>query len=345
MLREFFTWWGRQLWETLPERWRQSRRHDAIDGVMLTLEPSRAGALPMLDARRRRGTRDVALGRFGLDPAGLDQLRVSVGAVRAGALRLLLPPRMLLEKEVTLPLAAESGLETALRWEMDRLTPFPAEAVFWDWVLEARDRTRAQLKLRLRLVPKIAVASVLELLASAGLQPGLLASSAEPSRTIPLDGRHTPSGRSRAVAALAGLCALLLATAVAVPLVRQELAFRAVEARIEAVRPQVALADGIRKRLADRAANIDVMAAEAGRVGDALQMIATITQILPDDTYLFGLTLRDRMLTIIGQSAAAAKLIPALAADPAIRDPVFAAPVTRNEINGTEAFTIRAEMK
>ncbi len=345
MVREFFEWWGRQLWEVVPGQWRQARRADAVDGIILALEQPRGDAFPVLEASRRRGAREVALGRFRLDAAGLEQLRGAVGTVRQGAVRLLLPARMVLEKDVTLPLAAESGLETALRWEMDRLTPFPAEAVYWNWVLEARDRQRAQLMLRLRLVPKTAVAAVLERLASAGLQPGVLASVSDPARAIPLDGRHAPTRNSRALAALGALCAALLVVALAVPIVRQELRFRAVEAQIEAIRPEVALADGIRKRLSDRAANTDVMAAEAGRVGDAMQMIATVTQVLPNDTYLFGLTLRDRMLTIIGQSAAAAKLIPALAADPGIRDPVFAAPVTRNETTGTEAFTIRAEMK
>ncbi|HYZ64615.1 MAG TPA: PilN domain-containing protein, partial [Acetobacteraceae bacterium] len=65
---------------------------------------------------------------------------------------------------------------------------------------------------------------------------------------------------------------------------------------------------------------------------------------LPDDTYLYELSLRDRVLTVSGQSAAAARLIPLLAADPAVRNPAFAAPVTRNETTGAESFSIRAEI-
>jgi hypothetical protein len=44
-----------------------------------------------------------------------------------------------------------------------------------------------------------------------------------------------------------------------------------------------------------------------------------------------------------GQSATAARLISALAADPAIRNPAFSAPVTRNETTHTDLFSIRAE--
>ena len=79
-------------------------------------------------------------------------------------------------------------------------------------------------------------------------------------------------------------------------------------------------------------------------MGDPLRVLADLTDILPDDTSLIELSLRDRALSIAGQSAAAARLIPALAADPAIRNPAFAAPVTRNELSGIEDFSIRAEV-
>ena len=126
---------------------------------------------------------------------------------------------------------------------------------------------------------------------------------------------------------------------------RQELAFRRLDARIAELRPDVDAADALRRRLSDRAAGAGVVAAEAARVGNAIGMLATITELMPDDTFLYGLTLRDRMLTITGQSASAARLIPALAADPAVANPVFAAPVTRNEFTNAESFSIRAEMR
>ena len=58
--------------------------------------------------------------------------------------------------------------------------------------------------------------------------------------------------------------------------------------------------------------------------------------------------LQGRSVTLNGRSAVAARLIPALAAHPALRNPAFAAPVTReggqgrDRSGGGEGFTSRA---
>ena len=69
-----------------------------------------------------------------------------------------------------------------------------------------------------------------------------------------------------------------------------------------------------------------------------------MTELLPDDTFLSDLSLRQRRLTIGGQSAAAAKLIPGLAADPMFRNPGFTAPVTRSDQLKKDVFSLRAEV-
>ena len=71
--------------------------------------------------------------------------------------------------------------------------------------------------------------------------------------------------------------------------------------------------------------------------------LAALTGILPDDTYLESLTLQHRRLAVTGRSARAARLIGLLAANPVIRNPAFAAPVTRAPEGGDE-FAIRAEV-
>ncbi len=345
MVRVFLSWWGRQLLDVLPARLRSTRpAHEVGDAVLLSLVEAGPGSRAVLDATRRRQRRTVPLGRFGVDEAGLGALRAALGGAR-GRVLLLLPTRLLLEQEVVLPLAAEGDLDTALRWEMDRLTPFAAEQIFWSWVIDRRDRVRGRLHLRLRLVPKLAVADVLEALGAAGLAPALLASSSHPERVVPLIGTRRRPGGDRAAAAAGVVFACAVVAAVAAPFIRQEFAFQELDTRIAAMRQEVDAADALRRRLNERAASADIMAAEGARVGDAVRTLSAITEVLPDNTYLFGLGLRDRILTITGQSASAAKLIPAIAGDPAFLDPTFSAPVTRNEMTDAEAFSIRTEVR
>jgi general secretion pathway protein L len=136
---------------------------------------------------------------------------------------------------------------------------------------------------------------------------------------------------------------VLALAAVALPFLEQSRASDEVEARIARLKPRVAEADALRRRIAASAAGSDAVTAEHARVGDALQAIAALTDILGDDTTLVGLTLQKRQVTLEGQSAAAAKLITTLSADPTIRNASFAAPVMRSE-TGADLFSIKAEV-
>jgi general secretion pathway protein L len=258
-----------------------------------------------------------------------------------------LPEEALLERDVTLPLAAERAPQQALHYEMDRLTPFPSEAVFWNWAVIRRDKARARLHLLLFLVPKAAVAEALGLIGRAGASATLLeVATARGVRTIALAAPSAEGTRwhRRMVAAAQAACAALALTAVALPFVRQSLALQAAERRIEAVRPATEQAEAIRQRLSGAGAGADVVAAERARVGDVLQVLAAVTDLLPDDTFLTDLSMHQGKLGIAGQSAAAAKLIPVLAAEPTFRNPSFVAPVTKVENGAVDQFSIRAEL-
>ncbi len=330
MIGDFLRWWGQQLLSLLPAS--GARPGDAVIAVL------RAPGLVELIVRRRG--KEGALGRFALDPAGIAALRAARGSRRAPVL-LRLPAGMLLAQPVVLPLAAERDPERVLRYEMDRLTPFAADELFWTASVVRRDRARAQLHLRLALVPRAQLAPVLEGLAQAGLHPGALEGPA--GERIELAGRHGGRWRQRAASGLAAACVLLAVAAAAVPFALQSRESRRIERRIATLRPAVEQAEALRRGIATTAAGIDVLASQRARVGNPLAVLAALTDILPDDTVLTDLGMRQRVITLSGQAASAARLIPALAADPAFRDPAFAAPVTRNETTRGEGFSIRAE--
>jgi hypothetical protein len=65
---------------------------------------------------------------------------------------------------------------------------------------------------------------------------------------------------------------------------------------------------------------------------------------LPDDSFLSSLTVHDGQITMAGSSEGAAKLIGALAASPAFRNPVFDSAVLEGESDSLEKFTISAQL-
>ena len=328
MIGDILRWWGQQLLSLTPVRGR---------GGDVVLAVQRGGFLDV-SVRRRGGL--GALGTFAVTEAGMAALAVALGP-RRPAVELQLPAGAMLDQVVVLPLAAERDPERVLRYEMDRLTPFAADALYWSWSIERRDRARAQLHLRLTLVLRGQVDAMLGLLRRAGLP--LRALTGEGGRAIALDAARTGPWQRVGVATLAGVCAVLAVALVAIPFVRQTMAADRVERRIAALRPAVDRAEAVRRGLGQAAAGVDVLAAQRARVGDPLAALAVLTDVLPDDAVLTDFTMRQRVITLTGQSAAAARLIPALAADPALRDPAFTAPVTRNETQRADMFSIRAE--
>ena len=145
MLTDLFTWWttdagpgSASARSSLDRRWRP--------------ELLAAAKSPLIEhhpvLRTRSG--ETALGRHGLTRRGLrDAGAAAAGAPEAAVLRM--PADLLLEQEIVLPLTAEQDLQRVVTYEMDRLTPFRAEQVFWTCLAGLRDTARNRLHVRLTI--------------------------------------------------------------------------------------------------------------------------------------------------------------------------------------------------
>ena len=343
LVHDVAVWWGAQMRDLLPAGLRAAE--DRSDAILAGFHP---GAPTIILSRRRRG-REAPLGEVPADASGAAAARrLAGGGARPLRTLLRLPAGAVLERPVVLPLATEAALDRVLSYELDRYSPFAGEEVFWTYAVERRDPAAGQIHLRLALVPRTGLAPALDTLRAAGMKPaGLVAPRAEgPSWQFGLDapGAGTASAGSRRVLRLAaGACAALALVAASLPFIRQHLSLAEAEARIAAARPAVTEVEALRRRLAQRVGGNDALSAEAARLGRPLEVLAALTGLLPDDTHLTALTLRHGVATMSGQSAAAARLIPALSADPSVRAAAFAAPVTRQEGGRGEVFSIRVE--
>ncbi len=270
-----------------------------------------------------------------------EPVNLGMAARIAARVPVLLRPAadMVLEKRYTVPTAPRGDLEQMLRHDLARITPFPAHALFWRWDGRpgAGDRTRTDIVLT--MVPKTALAASLHRLAAAGIVPRFL----EIERRLVLLAEHDAAG-SRLAPVLARACAGLAAVALLLPFVLQELALRSTNAEIAALHPAVAQVEALRRGLTAGSAGREVLAREQERTADVLQVLATLTRILPDDSFLTDFALRDRHVTISGRSASAPGLITGLSAEPSIRDASFTAPVTRMEGASADIFSIGADI-
>ncbi|NUS37665.1 MAG: general secretion pathway protein GspL, partial [Lysobacter sp.] len=145
----FFAWWWRSLVAWLPPRWRVAL---GIDRGRLLLQPD-ADAV-QLRLRDGEGVRD--LGHVpGLAEAGPDPLASLLSPRLADLPRwLLLPGARALRRRLVLPAAAAERLRDVVSFEIDRQTPFAADAVAFDARLLGRREGDGQLDVELVAVPR-----------------------------------------------------------------------------------------------------------------------------------------------------------------------------------------------
>ena len=343
MIREFFTWWFRQLAELLPQRLRQSAFSVADALVVAPIGPLASGVEAVTIQLRRSG-RATTVGQFNLGEVDLAELPRTAG--KATVLRL--SQADVLGKTVTLPLAAERELDQALAFEMDRETPFSVEELYWNHRVTAADRQNGRLSVRLSLIPKASLDPLLNGLAQFGILPRRveIADGPDTGFYLPLNGEGSRAhhASSRLLWPAAAICAVLMLAAIVTPFVRQELALASLDRKVAAGRAAAAEADSLRHEIDRLSGSAGFVDSERDKAGRPLVILAAATRVLPDDTYLTEMELRQRKVTLSGRSAAAARLIGALAADGEFRNPAFAAPVTRLEALRSELFTINAEV-
>jgi general secretion pathway protein L len=157
------------------------------------------------------------------------------------------------------------------------------------------------------------------------------------------DGSRQYRTSSRLIRAAAACCAILALVAMLAPFLRQELVLTSLAHELAIGRAAATEADSVRQEIDRLSGGADFVERERDKAGRPLAVLAATTDVMPDDTYLTEIELRGRKLTLIGQSAAASRLIGALSARAEFRNPGFSAPITRIEALHSELFTIIAE--
>jgi general secretion pathway protein L len=253
------------------------------------------------------------------------------------------PPGATLEKHHVVPTATRRELNQLLRHELARITPFAAEDLFWRWDGRPKPTDRSRTDVTLTMVPKSAVSAALDTLAKAGIRPRFIETgTAERPQLLAVDDAAGHTTGQVLARGMACACACLAVIVLILPVLLQELALHSTNTAIDDLQPVIRQVEALRRGMTADGAGRALLAQEMTRTGDVLQILATVTRILPDDTYLTDFSLHDRQMILGGRSAAAARLITGLSNDPNIRDAAFAAPVTRIEGATTDVFSIRA---
>jgi general secretion pathway protein L len=336
-----WTWWIGELRGCVPRRLRtlmapSTLRLDiSADGVTL-----------------RRSSRSARI--FPLPFSAEDREALALQLRRRHTAVVFEPGRALVVP-VELPLAAERAIPAALRFEVDRCTPFKASSVHLGFRIRERDTAGRKLKVDMVCVPKRLLDPVREVLHIAGATLDSIAVElgAEKSGAVRVeltqdsDPRH--SGRQAATrlshaATFASVLGIgMVIAGLLIPLFRLESMADSYESDVAGLRTQAAKAVELENRLteiATREAALDTFLSGTAPV----VLLAELARVAADDTHFTAFRFDGGTINVDGHGASAAALAEVIEGSPLFRNPTFRAAVTPAS-NGGEQFSLGFEVE
>jgi general secretion pathway protein L len=348
-LRGLLAWWGHALAAWLPAR---MRRVLGFDRGRLLLLPEPSGDV---DLRLHREGAVAPLGRLPVVPADAAAAASDplAGVLAPAALDLprwlLLPAGSGLVRRMALPAAAADRLRDVVRFEIDRQTPFTADAVMFDARLLGR-RVDGQLDVELVVAPRERVEAQLAALGALGTRLAgidVAAADGAPRGVNLLD----PASRGRRQdrwglwnRVLAAVAVLAVAATLWTVLDNRRDAADALDA---AVRDRAAPA---REAAAQRQALVDLLEGQAfldrlrRERPASVAVMDELTRRLPDGTYLEKLAIEQDKLTLVGLSKQAPMLVTQLQGSDLWHAPALAGAVQPDPATNLDRFTLVAEV-
>lgn len=347
----YFAWWGRQLVACLPPRWR-TLVEERSESLLLDL---RADEMIVWRERADHASEYARIARTlptEAQGAEFQRLRAAIDDPSVRTI-LCIPAERVLQRNLSLPAAAEDNLRQVLAFEMDRQTPFKADQIYFDSRVLGRDASGRNLSVELVLLPR----------AQLDQEIGAL-----PAGVSALDGvdawRAAPGGERRQINLLPverrarrrdmrlPLNLGLVALAVVLLFVNMDESLTNRAAAVESMRGEVDKSNvearqvaALRKTLADSVAGANFLSDKKRNSPLTVAVLDDLSRRLPEDTFLERLQIENGEIQLQGQAKEAAKLISLLSSSACLGDPRLQGQIQPDARTGKERFQITADAK
>lgn len=258
---------------------------------------------------------------------------------------LILPQQQVLIRKQQFPLAIKDTLQQALTFELDRITPFQAEEVWFDYRILEHQESLQKILVEIAVVPKKGLQPLIEHLQQAGFQIHSIRSQGawETLNLLPKSYRPKINFRSILTSGfLTILIIILLLAGLLMPLWNKRVATIATIHKLDEVKAQSEEVLKIREQLELNQKEAHFVANLRKSYIPSIQILNELTRLLPNDTWLRYLKLKDNKLDIKGESNQASTLIGLLESSPYFKNVSFISPVVQTR--KVERFSIRLQV-
>lgn len=259
------------------------------------------------------------------------------------AVELRLDQRQAVIKTLQLPDANRSFVDAIVRHQIERLTPWTAETVAYDY--SDGEKEAGGVSIRVVAAARERVDAAVQTLAGAGMVAGVVGVSSDPlDKASPVDLLHQQRTarstrlRRMAVAMLVGLVVVAGVASLSSGLAAWRLSVEAAQLRADVVVARARV-----QSLADDTTGQTAFSGMLLRKLVARPMVLVLENLsteLPAHTYLTSLSVRDDAVRIGGLSEDAPALIQILEGTDLLSEVRFASPTMRDMVSGRDRFEI-----
>ena len=339
----FFTWWNHTLYKGIPKslrKWVQIKQPHIILRIASANE---------VDVIWQQANTQSIRGHFLLN----DAVKIDLSHFIPTAFRhksyyvdLRLTQQQVLFLQKSYPESLKDNLAQAIRYQLDRLTPFKADEVYFDVHLNHHNRKDKKILSDIFVAPRQYIDTLIAQLRDKGIYQLDVISIADTSSPVSLtiDGlpdRHLHPKVSRKPWYFLSFSfgVFLLA-----PIVYQYILLSQVDTDIATLRASAAQQLLIQDKLYEAEQALAFLKEKRSNEPMFLDIVEILSKEIPSDTWLKRLDIKNNTLEIRGESEKALALIDLLEESTAFSNVRFNSPVALNKKNKRDKFYIQATL-
>lgn len=333
-----FRWWSTAMLRCLPAG---LRRFLGSRTGRLLIAPRGASAFVSLN----EGDDVTTLRPLLLESLTRDALPSNFKPKRHGV-EVQMEAAAVLRRRIWLPMETEKNLDRVVEMELDRFSPFAADQVYFDYRVLRRDGTQSRIELELAMVPKSVADPWLSALDAVGVAAETLTAEDtwHGTNMLPRQNRSRRAGPDRLNLLLGLIAAVLIVTLMVIPLVKKRELVLQIEDELALARRQAAAVMALSEQKDERLAEARFVLEKRLNSHEKTRVIAELTRLLPDDTWVQYLEIKGMQMKVRGESAQASALIGLLESSELFADTRFESPVVQVARTGGERFHVAARI-
>ena len=326
-------WWWQGLVLCLPAQWQAKLNPPPVE---LLIE---AVGSDLVFSERVGARHQQELVRYPI--ALLDNNALDVPAPQGREVVLQLTSAQILTQTLTLPVAAERNLRQVITYQLDRLTPFPADQIYFDARPLHYQPDQRSIQVRFAWVLRSELDALLARLRKQGVRPQRVTLAGDHSGidVLPSDQRprrHSAINRVQTGLLLAVI--LTLCAALIVPLWQQRQLVITLMPQVDSAQRQAEQVLILREQLDQAIVSSQFLAERRQARPPTINILRELTELLPDHTWVEQLDLRETRVEVRGESQDAGALLAQVENSPLFRGASFGAPITKDPRSNRDRF-------